>query len=100
MTCPTCGAAFIRHGGECTTLVGFSYGSCGGSHDDNCLKRIYICEQGHHTLLSIVRLCNDHNGAPLCEWTGKADCFCHVGAKVLAWPENVRGPVDRSEIIF
>jgi hypothetical protein len=93
-TCPQCSEPFVRHGGESATLVGSSSPK-GHDHDDNCLKRIYVCPNGHKTLLSVRRSC------PKCDWKGKPDCFCHKGAKVDRWPaSNVRGPKDLSEVIF
>lgn len=63
------------------TLVGYGYGPCGSSHDDNCRKKVYRCPNGHSTTISIVRTCLR------CDWTGKRTCFCHPGEKVKRWPK-------------
>lgn len=77
-----CGARFASWNGESTTLVG--YGSPPGHrHDDNCLKRGYVCENGHMTILSVVRRCSRQD----CEWRGKAACFCCPNGKVDKWPD-------------
>lgn len=63
-TCPTCGMAFVRYldGGQ--TCVGF-YSPEGHDHDDNCIKRYYVCPQGHETKFSLRRSC------PACDWKGQ-----------------------------
>lgn len=63
------------------TLVGF-YAGDGHAHDDNCMKRRYVCENGHDAAVSLRRRCP----RPDCDWAGKAECFCHPGPKVNAWP--------------
>lgn len=90
--CPQCGGKFIKHGGESTTLVGFLSSCPQGDHDDNCLKRLYVCENEHTTLLSVRRSCP-------CGWKGKESCFCHKPhEKVDAWPDgDGAGPTNREE---
>lgn len=75
MTCPTCGEAFVACHGGFSTLVGY-YSPPGHDHDDNCRAWYYSCANGHHTLLHIRNTC------PVCDWKGKATCFCHRGEKV------------------
>jgi hypothetical protein len=81
MTCKTCGEPIAQLGvGESTTLVGFS-SPPGHNHDDNCVKRVYSCANGHRVVLSRRRRC------PVCDWVGNAECFCHDGPKVDEWPD-------------
>jgi len=80
LMCPECGARYVRHEGTSTTLVGYGHGPCGRKHDDNCLKRIYVCERGHETELSVIRKCE-------CGWRGKMSCFCRAGDKIEEWPQ-------------
>ena len=81
MTCVQCGGPFVSHSGDITTLVGFS-SPPGHRHDDNCLRRVYVCAQGHATRLFLRRSC------PACDWQGRPTCFCHVGQQLPAWPEG------------
>lgn len=80
MTCKECGKPFAVHFGTTSTLMGYFY-LPGHNHDDNCQKRIYRCEDGHDTCLSIIPRC------PLCDWRGKDSCFCST--RVDAWPKDV-----------
>lgn len=80
-----CGKPFIRHGGEGRTLVGY-HSEPGHDHDDNCRKRIYVCEDGHKTMLTKQARCP----APGCDWVGKLTCFCHPGEKIQEWPADVK----------
>lgn len=84
LNCTTCGKPFVKHTGSMKTLVGY-FSPPGHDHDDNCEKRIYLCEDGHWTFMSVRRRCT----TPGCNWVGKEDCFCHEGKKVDAWPEEV-----------
>ncbi len=81
-----CGGPFIKHTGESTTLVGY-YSEDGHDHDDNCLKRVYICADEHRTLVSLQRSCD------ACDWKGKERCFCHEGDKVTMWPDSTYGQI-------
>lgn len=63
------------------TLVGMGPQQPGHNHDDNCTTRTLVCPQGHEAVIS------RRNSCPLCDWRGKADCFCHPGPKVEEWPE-------------
>jgi len=85
MSCKECGEKLIYdQKGTWGTLVGYSSPSGHGhDHDDNCLKRSYVCKNGHRKTVSLRRSC------PACDWVGKADCFCHEGPKVDEWPEFV-----------
>lgn len=80
-------------GGEFRTLVGY-HSPLGHTHDDNCRKRAYICAVGHTTVLSKQNRCP----FPGCGWKGKAECFCHPGAKVIEWPEEVARRLARESI--
>ncbi len=74
MPCRKCGGKLTGHGDECETMVGFS------SHNDNCLIRAYVCENGHIDIYSVRRRCS-------CGWVGKAECWCHSPReKVDEWP--------------
>lgn len=88
-----CGEPFVKHTAESTTLVGY-YSEDGHDHDDNCLKRVYICADEHRTLLSIMRTCDR------CDWTGKERCFCHPGDKVVEWPDTMYGQIQSLEENF
>lgn len=88
-----CGKAFTkRTAGEMATLVGFGLTPDGHRHDDNCLYRIYLCEDGHQTRVYRQRRC------ALCEWVGKARCDCHDGPKVTEWPDAE--PLSKDETIY
>src|SRR5262245_34538782 len=50
--------------GECQTLVGY-HSEPGHNHDDNCLHRIYLCQNGHRKPVYLRRKC------PACDWKGK-----------------------------
>lgn len=89
--CPTCGAAFVSHGWEMTTCVGF-FSPFGHDHDGNCMGRDYTCSAGHVTTLSIVRRCP----ADGCDWRGKTECFC-CDRFVDEWPAVAMAPVEGSE---
>lgn len=80
LTCPTCGSP-SRMVGESTTLVGY-YSPPGHDHNDNCVKRRYVCRNEHVWMESRQNRCS----TPGCEWVGKASCFCH-GDKVKEWSE-------------
>jgi hypothetical protein len=89
MHCSTCGKPLdhVRGGGTEMTCVGF-FSPPGHDHDDNCLKRVYVCADGHRTVVSKRRRCP----APGCDWKGKETCFCHPNPKVDEWPEVVGEP--------
>jgi hypothetical protein len=53
----------------------------GHDHDDNCLKRVYVCKNGHDHVLSERRRCP----AVDCGWIGKSTCF-DTGEKLDRWP--------------
>ena len=75
-----CGKPLVGHYGTSSTLVGYS-SPPGHNHDDNCVSREYICEDGHKVVLYKQARC------PNCDWVGKLECGCHVGPKVSAWPK-------------
>lgn len=81
MKCPACGEPAYWDGSEGQTLVGYGRGDCGEVHDDNCRKRGYFCGGGHMFTVCLRRTC------PKCDWKGRETCFCHLGAKVDAWPD-------------
>lgn len=67
---------------ETKTMVGYS-SPPGHNHDDNCLLRMYVCDQcGHNHKVSKRRRC------PACDWVGKDSCFCHKGPKLDEWPRT------------
>lgn len=66
---------------ESETLMGFM-SPPGHEHNDNCLKRNYLCVNGHSVVVSLLRRCATEG----CDWVGKRECFCHSGAKVEEWP--------------
>jgi len=85
MKCPECGKQSAGFS-EAATLVGFSthIDELGEHfHDDNCLKRYYICPNGHRWIESLRRRCSN----PKCDWRGKPNCFCHPGPKVDQWTD-------------
>jgi len=83
MRCTICGAKLIAcEDGTVSTLVGY-YSPPDHDHDDNCLKRVYFCENNHAQIIAKRRRCPN----PDCNWVGKEDCFCHDGKKVDEWPE-------------
>jgi rRNA maturation protein Nop10 len=89
--CPECGGR-ITSGGHGTIVTAVGYRSPPGhNHDDNCRTREYVCERGHRFTLSRRNRCP----VPLCAWVGRAECFCHSGAKVDEWP--VLGEVGDDE---
>lgn len=55
----------------------------GHDHDDNCVRRMYICGNGHQTILSKRNRCPNTD----CDWVGEKTCHCHEGEKVDEWPE-------------
>ena len=67
--------------GETKTLVGYM-SPPGHNHDDNCVKREYVCNNGHTKIISIRQRC------PTCDWVGKDYCGCCGGQKVDQWPED------------
>ena len=79
MKCPKCKGKIIKQigMGQLTTLVGYC-SPPGHNHDDNCIKRLYLCENGHKIILSKRRRCH-------CGWVGKESCFCHDGLKIDEW---------------
>jgi len=83
MNCTECGqiVRYDRSRGQSTTLVGY-YSADGHDHDDNCIVREYVCQNGHRAKLSIINKCS----TPGCGWSGKASCFCSY--KIEAWPEE------------
>ena len=83
MQCPECGKE-LRSVGQTRTLLGYM-SPPGHDHDDNCVKRGYICteECGYKIIISKRNRCPH----PDCDWVGKAECFCHEGPKVDEWPE-------------
>lgn len=82
MVCSECSEAFEYHGGTGSTLVGY-FSPPGHDHNDNCKKRVYVCANGHKTMIT------KQNSCPKCEWTGKVTCFCHEGEKAKEWPSDV-----------
>lgn len=80
--CLMCNEVARWDGGESRTLVGYLGREPGHNHDDNCVKRAYVCPNGHEHVYSIRRSCS----APNCTWQGKTRCFCHEKAKVDEWP--------------
>jgi hypothetical protein len=91
--CPDCGGQYVSESGTVTTLVASS-SPPGHNHDDNCLKRIYTCQNGHRKLLSIRRRCNRSD----CDWVGKDDCFC-TGPKINRWPVAQYPPPQQSSAV-
>ena len=82
--CPKCGGKMISKG-EWETLVGY-YSPPGHNHNDNCLKKVYVCERCKSEFIySIQRKCN----VPECDWVGSDSCFCHSGKKVKEWPRTI-----------
>ena len=81
MKCPICSLDTVWNGFGSETLVGF-YSPSGHDHNDNCLKRGYVCANGHYIGVYLRRKCSD----PACDWVGKKTCFCHEGDKVDEWP--------------
>ncbi len=79
MKCPICKGKIIKQIGleEMKTLVGYS-SEPGHNHDDNCRKRLYLCENNHKFVLSKINTC-------YCGWKGKKKCFCHKGDKIDNW---------------
>lgn len=85
MTCAVCGGVlkYRPDRGTYETLVGYGKGTCGFAHNDNCQIRIYECVGCNaQQQVSIIRRCE----SPTCDWTGKTECFCHLGKKVSEWP--------------
>lgn len=82
--CPTC-SGIMERGFTDSGLVGYS-SPAGHSHDDNCLRSQYVCQNNNkHTLvLSVIRKCSNK----ACDWKGKTKCFCHPFYKLACWPEN------------
>lgn len=63
-----------------STLVGY-FSPPGHDHDDNCLRIIFRCENGHECGISPRRKCPVEG----CDWEGKAECWCHKGPKAGIW---------------
>ena len=83
MRCTICGAKLIScEDGTVSTMLGY-HSPPNHYHDDNCLKKVYFCENGHSQIISKRRRCPN----PECDWVGKEDCSCHDGKKVDEWPE-------------
>jgi len=86
MQCDQCEGIAVWDGCSMSTLMGAMYNlKTGHKHDDNCLTRIYVCNQNseHQIKVSIRRRCE----TPGCEWRGKETCFCHPGTKLDEWPD-------------
>lgn len=91
MKCPDCGSndTEMEMEGIFTTLVG--YGRFEDElgehhHDDNCLKRRYVCcDCSAKWTESIVRRCNLSG----CGWEGKLECACLKSPKVTKWTDPV-----------
>lgn len=80
LACKTCGSPnFTWTGGETTTLVGY-FSPAGHNHDDNCIVRGYVCENGHPKGISKQNACS------ACNWVGKTTCRICGGEKVKEWP--------------
>lgn len=95
--CLECGAPYVHfRSGEPTTVDYLPRGTC--LHDDNCVKRRYLCKNRHSNELSVRRRCNDKQShytkrprfEPMCDWKGKAKCSCDKHPKVDRWPEIVK----------
>lgn len=82
MICAICGLPMSWDGITTMTAVGYD-SEPEHDHDDNCLKRIYVCQNGHSVVVSKRRTCP----FPGCDWKGKEECFCHPGKKVDEWPD-------------
>jgi len=82
MRCPECGGV-MTCGGESSTYRG-DISPDGHNHDDNCLTRQYVCENGHRRVYSKRNRCD----TPACDWVGVASCHCHGGVKLEEWPAN------------
>lgn len=81
MNCPECGTQLYKIGSSVTDVnysrAFFDDERGSHNHDDNCRIYEYHCEKGHR--VSERR----QNTCPVCDWKGKADCFCHpLGMKV------------------
>ncbi len=87
--CPDCLADWAYHTGTGQTLLGYCSPK-GHKHDDNCRSRTYVCASGHKHRFSIRNKCD----AEGCDWIGKAECFCHPGAKLAEWPEAPMASVE------
>ena len=79
--CLRCNEVAVWDGGEERTLIGCTRRD-GHHHDANCVKRGYVCPNGHWHVYSILQRCS----VPGCGWVGKSECFCHDKAKVEEWP--------------
>jgi RNA polymerase subunit RPABC4/transcription elongation factor Spt4 len=81
MECPECGSQLFE-GGMSETLVAyvrahFTDEKGRHNHDDNCRIYSYYCANGNHVSERRQNFC------PVCDWKGKAECFCHpLGVKV------------------
>lgn len=85
MKCKECGKPLYHNveWGTSSTLVGYM-SPPGHDHDDNCVNRIYQCDNGHKVNLSVVNKCPN----PRCDWVGRKTCFCHEGEKLEKWPDE------------
>jgi len=95
MKCPECNEE-TKYSIETSTLVGYRPLLINGlehNHDDNCLKREYICINGHEWVESIISNCSI-NG---CNWHGKISCFCHKANKVENWSDPKDYHLTKSE---
>ena len=81
--CPDCKAP-MSHSGTHETMVGYQ-SPPGHDHDDNCKKRLYVCDNGHEHRISRQNRCH------VCDWVGKTECSACYGEwskKVAHWPEE------------
>lgn len=85
MKCRKCDSLLRRKDNtEMRTAVYFQSPE-GHDHNDNCITRNYICDNGHYCKLSIINSCH-------CGWRGREECFC--SGKVEKWPENEKLDVE------
>lgn len=85
MNCKICGKPLkSKYDKNCLLMTLVSYNSPPGhNHDDNCITKEYICENGHEITLSVRNKCPN----PDCDWVGKEECWCHPGEKLDKWPD-------------
>ena len=74
----------MRLKAEYSTLVGY-ISPKGHNHDDNCVKRVYVCSNNHEKVISKRNRCSDRGLNRDCTWKGKETCGCHEGKKVDEW---------------
>jgi hypothetical protein len=91
LICPECSEPMYvdPSAGYWETLVGYC-SPPGHDHNDNCLKTVVVCSNGHQLRVSKRRRCN----AEGCDWVGKEECFCHPGKKLDEWPVRPKGNKD------